>query len=160
MLCVPCLHRWQASREPWTAFKNEKAAQRVSFGAGYPADVTRRVFGEGVKSARGDTAILGRGRPHSKHVWNIPSHSLKKTNYCTRNSRNNAIALRPLRTMRRMNYCTNYCDGKQLLQRHPLRNPPLLRTPKRGYPGGHPGAKTSVKPSKPGKKQAFWRGRP
>ena len=29
-----------------------------------------------------------------------------------------------------MNYCTNYCDGKQLLQRHPLRNPPLLRTPK------------------------------
>ena len=34
--------------------------------------------------------------------------------------------------LRRMNYCTNYCDGKQLLQRHPLRNPPLLRlrTPK------------------------------
>ena len=28
-----------------------------------------------------------------------------------------------------MSYCTNYCDGKQLLQRHPLRNPPLLRTP-------------------------------
>ena len=23
-----------------------------------------------------------------------------------------------------MNYCTNYCDSKQLLQRHPLRNPP------------------------------------
>ena len=31
-----------------------------------------------------------------------------------------------------MNYCTNYCDSKQLLQRHPLRNPPLLRTPKDG----------------------------
>ena len=30
-----------------------------------------------------------------------------------------------------MNYRTNYCDSKQLLQRHPLRNPPLLRTPKR-----------------------------
>ena len=29
-----------------------------------------------------------------------------------------------------MNYCTNYCDGKELLQRHPLRNPPLRRTPK------------------------------
>ena len=24
-----------------------------------------------------------------------------------------------------MNYCTNYCDSKQLLQRHPLRNPAL-----------------------------------
>ena len=23
-----------------------------------------------------------------------------------------------------MNYCTSYCDGKQLLQRHPLRNTP------------------------------------
>ena len=33
-------------------------------------------------------------RPHSKHVWNIPSH-----NYCTRNSRNNAIVLRPLRAI-------------------------------------------------------------
>ena len=32
--------------------------------------------------------------------------------------------------LRRTNYCTKYCDGKQLLQRHPLRNPPLLRTPK------------------------------
>ena len=30
--------------------------------------------------------------------------------------------------LRRMNYCTNYCNSKQLLQRHPLRNPPLLRT--------------------------------
>ena len=29
-----------------------------------------------------------------------------------------------------MNYCTNHCDSKQLLQRHPWRNPPLLRTPK------------------------------
>ena len=28
-----------------------------------------------------------------------------------------------------MTYCTNHCDRKQLLQRHPLRNPPLLRTP-------------------------------
>ena len=28
-----------------------------------------------------------------------------------------------------MKYCTNYCDSKQLLQRHPLRNPPRLRTP-------------------------------
>ena len=29
-----------------------------------------------------------------------------------------------------MNYWTNECDRKQLLQRHPLRNPPLLRTSK------------------------------
>ena len=30
--------------------------------------------------------------------------------------------------MHRMNSCTNHCDSKQPLQRHPLRNPPLLRT--------------------------------
>ena len=47
---------------------------------------------------------IGKGRdcntwprqPHSKHVWNIPSHNLLQTNYCTRNSRKNAIVLRPL----------------------------------------------------------------
>ena len=38
-------------------------------------------------------------RPHSKHVWNIPSHNLLQTNYCTRNSRKNAIVLRPLRAI-------------------------------------------------------------
>ena len=38
-------------------------------------------------------------RPHSKHVRNIPSHSLLQVNYCTRNSRNNAIVLRPLRAI-------------------------------------------------------------
>ena len=32
--------------------------------------------------------------------------------------------------LRRMNYCKNYCARKELLQQHPLRNPPLLRTPK------------------------------
>ena len=31
--------------------------------------------------------------------------------------------------LHRKNYCTNYCERKQLLQRHPLRNPLLLRTP-------------------------------
>ena len=41
-----------------------------------------RVFGEGVKSARGETARLGRG-------------DLLQTNYCTRNSRNNAIVSDP-----------------------------------------------------------------
>ena len=35
-------------------------------------------------------------RPHSKHVWNIPSHSLLQTNHCTRNSRKNARVLRPM----------------------------------------------------------------
>ena len=38
-------------------------------------------------------------RPHSKHVWNIPSHNLLQTNYCNRNSRNNAIVLRTLRAI-------------------------------------------------------------
>ena len=37
--------------------------------------------------------------PHSKHVWNIPSRNLLQTNDCTRNSRHNAIALRPLRAI-------------------------------------------------------------
>ena len=55
-----------------------------------------RAFGEGVKSARGQDCNTWPRRPHSKHVWNIPSHNLLQTNYCTRNSRNNAIALRPL----------------------------------------------------------------
>ena len=32
--------------------------------------------------------------------------------------------------LRRMNYCTNYCDSKQILQRHPLRNPPLPEHPR------------------------------
>ena len=36
-------------------------------------------------------------RLHSKHVWNIPSHNLLQTSYCTRSSRNNAIVLQPLR---------------------------------------------------------------
>ena len=59
-----------------------------------------RVFGEGVKSARGETAILGRG----DHTWNMFGTSLHtayrlQTNYCTQNSRNNAIVLRPLRAI-------------------------------------------------------------
>ena len=68
--------------------------------------------------------------PHLKHVWNIPSHTLLQTNYCTRNSRKNQQLFDHCELLRRMNYCTNYCDTKQLLQRHPLRNPPLLQTPK------------------------------
>ena len=38
-------------------------------------------------------------RPHSKHVWNIPLHNLLQINYCTGNSRNNAIVLGPLRAI-------------------------------------------------------------
>ena len=38
-------------------------------------------------------------RPHSKHIWNIPSHNLLQTNYCSQNSRNNAIVLQPLRAI-------------------------------------------------------------
>ena len=75
-----------------------------------------RVFGEGVKSARGETAILGR----SDRTRNMFGTSLQFFEQC--------------KLLCRMNYCTNDCDSKQLLQRHPLRNPPLLRTPKR--PGG------------------------
>ena len=91
-------------------------------------------------------------RPHSKHVWNIPSRNLLQTNYCTRNSRKNkAIVLWPLRALRRMNYCTNYCDSKELLQRHPLRNPPLFRTPKSGK--NFPAASIRSRPGKPNQKK-------
>ena len=40
-----------------------------------------------------------RGNPHLKHGWDVPSHELLQTNYCTRNSRNDAIIFRPLRTI-------------------------------------------------------------
>ena len=39
--------------------------------------------------------------------------------------------------LRHMNYCMNYCMSKQLLQRHPLRNTPLLRTPKPSLKGSN-----------------------
>ena len=69
-------------------------------------------------------------RPHSKHVWNIPSHSLLQINYCTRNSRNNAIVLRPLRaiashkTIARTiatakNYCSDTPCGIHPFSEHP-----------------------------------------
>ena len=58
-----------------------------------------RAFGEGVKVGKGWGCNTWLRRPHSKHVWNIPSHSLLQTNYCTRNSRKNAIVLRPLRAI-------------------------------------------------------------
>ena len=47
-----------------------------------------------------------------------------------------------------MNSCTNYCDGKQLLQRHPLRNPPLLRTPKNCHPHPPPPKPSIPRPPK------------
>ena len=51
------------------------------------------------------------------------------TNYCKR-----TIALQTAidhcERSRPMNYCTNHCDRRQLLRRHPLRNPSPLRTPK------------------------------
>ena len=84
-----------------------------------------------MKSARGATAIPRRG-DHTRNMFGTSLH----TTYCKQ-----TIALETAERMqaffnhcellRRMNYCTNYCDSKQLLQRHPLRNPPLLRTPKR-----------------------------
>ena len=42
-----------------------------------------------------------RGNPRLslEHVWNVPSHEVLQTNYCARNNRNNAIVLRPLRTI-------------------------------------------------------------
>ena len=87
-----------------------------------------RVFGEGVKSARGETAILGCG--DSKHVWKIPSHNLLQLNYCTRNSRKNAIVLRPLRAIashellhellrQANNYCTDSPCGIHPFSEHP-----------------------------------------
>ena len=38
-------------------------------------------------------------RRHLKHVWNAPSQEPLQTNYYTRNSRNNSIVSRPLRTI-------------------------------------------------------------
>ena len=64
-------------------------------------------------------------RPHSKHVWNIPSRSQLQTNHCTRNSGKNAIILRALRAIASHELLHKLLyDSKQLLQRHPLRNPP------------------------------------
>ena len=40
-----------------------------------------------------------RGNSHLKRVCKVPSHELLQTNYCTRNSRKNAIAVRPLQTI-------------------------------------------------------------
>ena len=47
-----------------------------------------RVFGEIGKGCDCNTC---RGNPHLKHVWNIASHELLQTNYCTLNSRKNAL---------------------------------------------------------------------
>ena len=88
-----------------------------------------RVFGEGVKSAKGEIAILGRG-DHTRNMFGTSLH----TAYCRQTALETAERVQwffdHCELLRRMNYCTNYCDGKQLLQRHPLQNPPLLRTPK------------------------------
>ena len=70
-----------------------------------------------LKSSRGATAILAAAttfetcleRPFRRTIAN------KLYNHCE--------ILRP------MSYCTNHCDRKQLLRRHPLRNPSLLWTP-------------------------------
>ena len=61
----------------------------------------------GEKSGVWRRGEIGKGRecntwprwPHPKHVWNIPSHNLLQTNYCTRSSRKNAIVLRPLQAI-------------------------------------------------------------
>ena len=64
-------------------------------------------------------------RPFTRTIANIPLH-LKLQKECSSSS---TIA----RYFCRMNYCTNYCNSQQLLQRHPLRNllGSLLRTPKK-----------------------------
>ena len=79
-------------------------------------EVVDRVLGEGVKSARGEIAIPGRG-DHTRNMFRTSLH----TTDC-----NQTIALETAETMqsffdhcellRPMNYCTNYCDSKQLLQ--------------------------------------------
>ena len=71
-----------------------RPGSRASVGQVLAEASMSRAFGEGVKSARGETAI-----PRSKHVWNIPSYNLLQINYCTRNSRNYAIVLPPLRAI-------------------------------------------------------------
>ena len=76
-------------------------------------------------NARGAVAILAAvttleiclERPFTRMIANERLH-LKQLKECNKFS---AIAT--------ISYCTNYCDRKLLLRRHPLRNPPLLRTP-------------------------------
>ena len=64
------------------------------------------------------------------YVWNIPSHELLQTNDCTRNSKIMQYLFEHCERLGRISYCTNHCDREQLLRRHPVRNPPPLRTPK------------------------------
>ena len=71
-----------------------------------------RVFGEGVKSARGETAILGRG-DHTRNMFGTSLH----TTYCKQ-----SIVLKTEERMQEFfDHCKllrrmNYCDSKQLLQ--------------------------------------------
>ena len=52
-----------------------------------------------MKSARGEIAILGRG-DHTRNMFGTSLHTAYcKLSYCTRNSRKNAIVLRPLRAI-------------------------------------------------------------
>ena len=69
-------------------------------------------------------------RRHLKHVWSISLHELLQTNNCNRNSRKNAVVVRPLRTIPPHELLqANNCSTKQLLRRHPLRCPPLSKLP-------------------------------
>ena len=74
-------------------------------------------------------------RPHSKHVWNIPSHNRLQTNYCTRHSRHNAMVLRPWRAIlqrcnrRLINSVRTRCNVKTSLKKSggataEVKNPP------------------------------------
>ena len=88
--------------------------------------VKARVFGEGVKSASGEIAILGCS-DHAQNMFGTSFHiTYCKQTIALETVRNNAIVFQPLRAIasHELN-CMNSCNTTQLLQRHPLRNPPL-----------------------------------
>ena len=124
--------------------RNKKSAQRGRFRPDVPADIQPRTSVRPSKSHFGTDVARGRPRKNcglknfrlifpfpriggkgwcdcntcrGDHAWNMFGTSLH-TNYCTRNSRNKAIVCWPSRyeLLRCMNYGTNYCDSKQLLQ--------------------------------------------
>ena len=94
--CRECLDLFQ-KRAPTGNAKQSALTPRkpCEFGCdGRSQAIATRVFGEGVKLARGATAILSAATT-LEHVWNVPSHELLHT----QNSGKNAIVLWPLRTI-------------------------------------------------------------
>ena len=100
--------------------------------------------GEGVKSARGETAISWLHLRLTRNVFGTPpSHSYCKQTIALENSRKNAIVLRPLRAIashellhellrRAKNYCSDTRCGIHPFSELPscaLRNVPVTPTP-------------------------------